>query len=334
MSKTILESLDSAPLDSAPLDSDGVDRRGFLKCMAWAGTGLVWTMSSGILRAETLGEFVTNADRVSKHELIFAQISDTHIGFSKDANKDVTATLRHAMAKLDAAKARPDFLIHTGDLAHTAKAEQYDDLAHILSEYKTKDIFYVPGEHDFTDDGKEYNARFGNGKPGVQTIGDGWYSFDHKGVHFVGLVNSLNLKGKGLGTIGHDQLEWLEKDLSARSASTPIVVFAHMPLWSIYPDWGWSTDDSAAALTYLKRFGSVTILNGHIHQIVQKVEGNITFHTAMSTAFPQPHPGAAPAPGPMKVEADQLQKLLGVTHVNMTIGKHAIATVKDETLAL
>ena len=186
----------------------------------------------------------------------------------------------------------------------------------------------MPGEHDVLgDDGKQYLDRYGKG-----TKGGGWYSFDHKGVHFIGLVNVLNLKAGGLGSLGPEQLEWLEDDVEGLSASTPIVVFTHIPLWSIYPDWGWGTDDSAQALAYLKRFGSVTVLNGHIHQIMQKVEGNVTFHTATSTAFPQPQPGAAPSPGPMKVPADQLRSLLGLSSVNYVLGGHSLAII-DSSLA-
>src|SRR5207247_6227624 len=128
---------------------------------------------------------------------------------------------------------------------------------------------------------------------GKETQGGGWYSFDHRGVHFVGLVNVQNLKAGGLGSLGPEQLEWLEKDLKPRRAGTPIVLFAHIPLWTVYPEWGWGTQDSAQALSYVKRFGSVTVLNGHIHQILRKVEGKVSFHTAMSTAFPQPAPGKA-----------------------------------------
>ena len=151
-------------------------------------------------------------------------------------------------------------------------------------------------------------------------------------MHFIGLVNVLNLKAGGLGSLGSEQLEWLERDVKHLKASTPIIVFAHIPLWSIYPDWGWGTDDSAQALGYLKRFGSVSVLNGHIHQVMQKVEGNITFHTALSTAFPQPAPGTAPSPGPMKVPADQLRNMLGIAHVNFVQGKHSLAVV-DSPLA-
>src|SRR5439155_19812010 len=161
------------------------------------------------------------------------------------------------------------------------------------------------------DDGKQYLERYGKG-----TKGGGWYSFDHQGVHFIGLVNVLNLKAGGLGTLGSEQLEWLEHDVKGLSASTPIVVFAHIPLWAVYPEWGWGTDDSAQALSYLKGFGSVTVLNCHIHQTMQKVAGNITFHTAMSTAFPKPRPGTAPSPAPLKVPAAQLRTLLCITDVN------------------
>ena len=147
-------------------------------------------------------------------------------------------------------------------------------------------------------------------------------------MHFIGLVNVLNLKAGGLGSLGSEQLEWLQDDVKGLSASTPIVVFAHIPLWAVYPDWGWGTDDSAQALSYMKRFGSVTVLNGHIHQTMQKVEGNITFHTATSTAFPQPHPGAAPSPGPMKVPAEQLRSVLGVRTVNYVQGKSPLAIIE------
>ena len=162
--------------------------------------------------------------------------------------------------------------------------------------------------------------RFGKG-----TQGAGWHSFDQGGVHFIGLVNVVNLKAGGLGTLGDEQLEWLEKDVKRLKSSTPIVVFAHIPLWSVYPEWGWGTDDSERALSYLKRFGSVSVLNGHIHQVMQKVEGHVTFHTAMSTAFPQPAPGTAPSPGPMKVADDRLRKVLGLSRMSFHDVNHPIA---------
>jgi 3',5'-cyclic AMP phosphodiesterase CpdA len=253
----------------------------------------------------------------------FVQISDSHIGFNKPANPDVTATLQTAINKINGMRHKPDFIIHTGDLTQLSKPGEFDTLDQALKGAKAKQIYFVPGEHDMlNDNGEQYLQRFGKG-----TKGSGWYSFDHKGVHFVGLVNVANLKAGGMGSLGHEQLEWLEDDLKPRSASTPIVLFAHIPLWTVYPDWGWGTDDSEQALSYVKRFGSVTVLNGHIHQIMQKVEGKVSFHTAMSTAFPQPAPGTAPSAGPMKVPADQLQKVLGITDVNYRVSGSSLAIV-------
>jgi 3',5'-cyclic AMP phosphodiesterase CpdA len=305
-------------------NADGIDRRGFLKCMAWAGTGVLWTVSGGVLASKILG---ATADAAGA-DFTFAQISDSHIGFNKEANKDVIGTLQKAIAKINALPQRPDFILHTGDLSHLSEAEEFDALEQNLRGIKTGGIFYVPGEHDvLSNNGALYRERFGK-----NTLGAGWYSFDRKGVHFIGLVNVVNIREGGLGILGADQLDWLKKDLAPLAASTPIVVFAHIPLWAVYPQWGWGTDDAEQALGLLRRFGSVTVLNGHIHQTVRKVEGNITFHTAMSTAFPQPAPGSAPKPGPMRVEAERLSSVLGITEVNYVEGNHALAVV-DSTLA-
>jgi Icc protein len=307
-------------------NNDGIDRRGFLKCMAWAGTGLVWTMSGGIPVSRAF------AKNISKHssgaaDFSFVQISDSHMGFNKPANPDVVATLQAAVNKINALPSPPDFLLHTGDISHLSRPEQFDTVDQVLQSASAKDVFFVPGEHDVLDDnGKSYLARYGKSSQGA-----GWYSFDHKGVHFIGLVNVMNLKAGGLGSLGGEQLEWMKKDVKHLKHSTPIVVFAHIPLWSVYPEWGWGTDDSAQALAYLKKFGSVTVLNGHIHQTMQKVEGNVTFHTAMSTAFPQPQPGKADSPGPMKVPAERLRSVLGITDVNYVRGQHSLAVV-DSTL--
>jgi 3',5'-cyclic AMP phosphodiesterase CpdA len=294
---------------------DNIDRRGFLKCMAWAGTGTIWTLAGGVPTSRLFG-----ADG-SAGDFTFVQISDSHIGFNKPANTDVLGTLQAAVSKIDSMTVRPDFLIHTGDLTHLSKPEEFDAMEQILKSGRVKQRFYVPGEHDTSvDDGKEYLARYGK-----QTRGSGWFSFDHKGVHFVALVNVIQLEG--MGKLGAAQLAWLEDDLRAKSSSTPIVVFAHIPLWTVYPEWGWSTEDGEQALTLLKRFGSVTVLNGHIHQVMQKVEANVTFHTAMSTAFPQPAPGSAPSPGPMKVPAEQLRKVLGLADVRFVRKPQSLAVV-------
>ena len=307
---------------------DGIDRRGFLKCMAWAGTGAFCVLQGGVLKSYSISRLAEMNPENMKGELSFVQISDSHMGFNKPANPDVAATLQVAVDKINALSAPPEFLLHTGDISHLSKPEEFDSVEQILKSASAKDVFYVPGEHDvLNDDGKQYHERFGKGaQPG------GWYSFEKKGVHFVGLVNVMNLKAGGLGTLGNEQLEWLEKDVKHLKSSTPIIVFAHIPLWTVYPEWGWGTEDSAQALAYLKKFGSVTVLNGHIHQTMQKVEGNVTFHTACSTAFPQPKPGEAPSPGPMKVPAEQLRSVLGITDVNYVAGQHALAVV-DSTLA-
>ena len=304
---------------------DGVDRRGFLKCMAWAGTGLVWTFAAGVPVSQLFG---ASAHQKGGSSFTFVQISDSHIGFDKPANLDVTATLQAAIDKINALAVEPDLILHTGDLSHLSKPGEFDTLDQVLKSARPKQVFYVPGEHDVSlDNGRQFLARYGKG-----TKGAGWQSFDHKGVHFVGLVNVVDLKAGGLGTLGAEQLEWLEDDLKGRTSSTPIVVFAHIPLWAAYPEWGWSTQDSAQALSYLKRFGSVTVLNGHIHQIMQKVESNVTFHTAMATAFPQPVPGTAPSAGPLKVPVEQLRRVLGITNVGYLVGKNDLAVV-DATLA-
>src|ERR1700693_3227040 len=290
--------------------------------MAWTGTGVIWTVSSGILSSRAFGQKM----KAAKGELHFVQISDSHMGFSKPANPDVVGTLQATVDKINALPQQPDFIIHTGDLSHTSKPGEYDTLDQVLKGAKTRQVFFVPGERDTSiDDGKQYLERYGK-----NAKGRGWYSFNHKDVHFVGLSNVVALEG--LGKLGPEQLQWLEADLKAQPTSRPVVVFAHIPLWSVYPEWGWGTEDSAQALGYLKRFGSVTVLNGHIHQVMQKVEGNVTFHTAASTAFPQPQPGKADSPGPMKVPAEQLKSVLGITDVNYVQGQHALAVV-DSTLA-
>ncbi len=310
------------------LNQDGVDRRSFLKCMAWAGTGALCVLQGGVLKSFALSDVMRQKVGDLRGDLSFVQISDSHIGFNKDANPDVTATLRQAIAKINALPETPSFVLHTGDLTHLSKSEEFDTLAQSLKSLKTDQVFCVPGEHDvLNDNGQIFRERFGR-----QAMGDGWYSFDQKGAHFIGLVNVMNLKAGGLGNLGSEQLEWLEKDVAKLKSSTPVVVFAHIPLWAVYPQWGWGTDDSEQALSYLKRFGSVTVLNGHIHQTMQKVEGNITFHTATSTAFPQPQPGQADSPGPMKVPAEKLRDLLGITNVNFVRGKHTLGIV-DSSLA-
>jgi 3',5'-cyclic AMP phosphodiesterase CpdA len=303
----------------------GLGRREVLECMVWAGTGVLWTVSGGVPHSVGL---VGDALAAEPKGFTFLQMSDSHIGFDKAANPDALGTLRQAIAIVKAMPVKPSFIIHTGDITHLSKPAQFDNADKVFSETGVQ-IHYVPGEHDLIDEenGKAYLERYGKG-----TKGAGWYSFDDHGVHFIGLVNVVDLKAGGLGNLGAEQLAWLEADLKDKSNSTPIVVFAHIPLQVLYKEWGWGTEDGTRALALLKRFGSVTVLNGHIHQLAQKVEGNMSFHTALSTAFPQPAPGTAPAPGPMLVPADKLRTYLGLSSITMVQGNKPLAII-DRTLA-
>jgi 3',5'-cyclic-AMP phosphodiesterase len=309
-------------MNTDDINQGGNDRRHFLKCMTWAGTAMVWTVAGGVPRSRLIG----SAEAATGTGFNFVQISDSHLGFDKPANPNTTATLQQALSEVEALQGKPAFMIHTGDISHLSKPAQFDTCQGLMQQTGLT-TYTVPGEHDILEeDGKSYLNRFGKG-----SLGDGWYSFNAGGVHFIGLVNVVNLQGNGLGNLGHEQLEWMEHDVKGLSASTPIVVFAHVPLWLVYQDWGWGTADGAQALSYLKRFGSVTVLNGHIHQVLQKVEGHVAFHTARSTAFPQPAPGTAKGPGPVTVPPGQLKHLLGTAQVSL-VSSHAPLAIVDTPL--
>ena len=312
----------TGPPRTPPAD-DGIDRRGFLHCMAWVGTAVAWTMSGGVLTSRILGQ--AGAD--DEGGFTFVQLSDSHIGFARPANPDVKGTLKRAVEKINALRQAPAFAIHTGDLTHLSKAAEFDDVAEILKGAKVGRTYYVPGEHDVYDKGKLYRERYGKA-----TRGSGWYSFDYKGTHFVGLVNVAGVSHGDLGVLGADQLDWLKKDLAGLAASTPVVAFAHIPLWTVHEKWGWGTSDSEQALALLRRFGSVTVLNGHVHQVLKKVEGKVTFHAAASTAFPQPAPGKGESPGPVKdTPAEKLKSVLGLSRIDYVGRKSGLAVV-DSTL--
>jgi 3',5'-cyclic-AMP phosphodiesterase len=306
-------------------DQDGVSRRHALECMLWAGSGVLWTVSGGVPKSLSL---LGDAQAAIPSSFTFLQISDSHVGFDKAANPNALGTLQEAITKIKALSNKPAFMLHTGDITHLSAPAQFDNAAQVIGSAGL-DVHYVPGEHDILDDtpGKSFLERYGK-----QTKGTGWHSFDQNGVHFIGLVNVVDLKAGSLGTLGAEQLAWLADDVKGLSTSTPIVVFAHIPLWTISKDWGWGTEDAEQALSTLKRFGSVTVLNGHIHQLMQKVEGQVSFYTARSTAFPQPAPGTAPAPLPMVVPADKLRSVLGIRSVVFAQGKEQLA-VTDQALA-
>lgn len=296
------------------------NRRDALKCLG-VGAGTLFTLQGGVFSAVDLAEAQDDMGTP-----LFLQISDTHIGFNKDANPDVIGTLNRTIDRVNAMPRQPGLVLHTGDVSHLSKPGEFDTASQLLSRLKVTELHVVPGEHDVTDGpGAEFFARFGKA-----SNNRGYYSFDANGVHFIALVNVMNFKPNGLGGLGDDQMAWLKDDLAGRSASQPIVVFAHMPLWTIYEPWGWGTGEGEQIAGLLARFGSVTVLNGHIHQIVQKVEGNILFHTARSTAYPQPQAGSGPGPGPLVVPADALPAMLGIT---TAVARGRTLSLADTTLA-
>jgi 3',5'-cyclic-AMP phosphodiesterase len=298
-------------------------REEFLECMAWCGTGVVYGLSGSGMVGRALADGSNMAGGLP--DRTFVQISDTHIGFNGKANQDVIGTFQHAIDKINALPKPPEFVIHTGDLTHLAKAEQFDTVKQMLGTIRAGAFYAVPGEHDVIDDGgTQFFKLFG------RPSGDRWFSFDAAGVHALALTNVVDIT-KG-GILGREQLEWVRADLAKQPASTPIVVTAHIPLYAVYPDWGWTTDDQMELLDMLRRFDAVTVLNGHIHQVLSKADGKITFYTAASTAFPQPKPGEAPKPGPLAVPAGELGKLLGIRTVTVMGGSGAIA-VAEESLA-
>jgi hypothetical protein len=311
------------------LHDSRLSRRSALKCMAFGSAGTLFALSGGLFTPIDLAVAATNRERTAQlGRPLFVQISDTHIGFNKDANPDVNGTLTRTIDLVNGMPEQPALILHTGDITHLSKPAEFDAAQQMMSRLKTTELHTVPGEHDTADATvTEYFNRFGKA-----SNNKGYYSFDHAGVHFIALINVLEFKAGGLGNLGPEQLAWVTADLKGRSSSTPIVVFAHMPLWTVYEPWGWGTGDADQLMSQLHRFGSVTVLNGHIHQIVQKVEGNVTFHTARSTAYPQPAAGQGAGPGPLKVDADQLPGMLGVTSVSLD--KHArTLAFNDSTLA-
>jgi 3',5'-cyclic AMP phosphodiesterase CpdA len=307
-------------------DQSLLSRRNALKCMAYGGAGTLFALSGGVFTPIDLAMAASDKQGAAKlGKPLFVQISDSHIGFNKEANPDVNGTLAQTIDLVNGMYDQPALIIHTGDITHLSKPAEFDLAQQLFTRLRTTEMHSVPGEHDTTDATvTEYFNRFGKASDNK-----GYYSFDHAGVHFVGLINVLQFKPGGLGTLGAEQLAWVAADLKGRSASTPVVVFAHMPLWTIYEPWGWGTGVADQLMSQLRRFGSVTVLNGHIHQIVQKVEGNMTFHTARSTSYPQPVAGVGSGPGPLKVPADQLAAMLGITSVSVV--KHPSALALSDT---
>ncbi|MCW2652737.1 MAG: putative phosphohydrolase [Mycobacterium sp.] len=311
---------------STERDPQTMTRRQLMRHSAWFGAAVVLTVAGGEVISHVAGSSPTaDAAQTARPTLRFAQISDSHIGFTGTANADVAGTFTEAINQVNGLGYTPDFVIHTGDLTHLATPGQFDQVKQMMTGINTPHIFTVPGEHDSVDDGgQKYRQAFGAG-----TRGEGWYSFDVAGVHVIGLVNTLNMAK--LGHLGNDQLDFIQKDVAPLSGDTPIIVFSHIPLFALYPNWGWGTDDATQALSYLRRFSSVTCLNGHVHQLFTKTDGNITFHSGTTTAYPLPHPGDGPAPKPITLPAGKLHDALGIREVSYTKGQQALA-LKEQTL--
>ncbi|MDQ2917021.1 MAG: metallophosphoesterase [Pseudomonadota bacterium] len=313
-----------SPNDTADAGHDPARRRALNCLAAWSGAAVVWTIAGGVPRA--LGATTANESMASAEgPLTFVQISDTHIGFRKEANPDVVGSLRRAMADINALPQAPAFVVHTGDVSHLSKPEEFGHARELLRELHVDHVHAIPGEHDTIDEGVNGYLKFfdhdGNGKA--------WYSFNQGGAHFIGLNNVLGFKMGRLAALGDEQIAWMKNDLSGVSGSTPIVVLAHIPLWTVWEPWGWGTADSAQAIALLRPYGSVTVLNGHIHQVLQKVEGHIALHTAMSLAYPLPTPGQSGIgePGPVTVPAGELGKLLGTRELSIVRGRQELAMI-------
>ena len=318
-----------AEIPEGPAGPDGMSRRQLLRHAGWFGSAVVLTVAGGEVISHVAHDkdsAAAAATAADADALRFVQISDSHIGFAGAANTDVTASFGEAIDQINTLGFRPNFVMHTGDLTHLSTPAQFDQVRQMLTDVRTERVFTVPGEHDSVgDSGRAYRQTFGAG-----TTGDGWYSFDTHGVHFITLVNTLSLEK--LGHLGNDQIDFVRRDVAGLSPDTPIVVFSHIPLFAMYPAWGWSTDDALQVLALLRRFASVTCLNGHVHQLFSVTEGNVTFHSATTTAYPLPAPGKAPAPTPQVLPAGHLKEALGIRTVTYKSGTTALA-ITDTRLA-
>ncbi len=290
-------------------------RSSFLEHIAWTGGGIAWSLSA-------TGLLVSTPSSAAADPFSFVQISDSHIGFARPENPDVLGTFAKTIEAINSLPRQPSFVVHTGDVTHLSKPAQFDAAKQALASLKAP-LIVLPGEHDVIGTPQHFFDAFAR-----SDAPNGWFSFDQGGIHFLALVNVFNFEIDG--KLGAEQLDFAEKDLAAQKPSTPVVVFGHVPLYALYPQWGWTTEDGARVLAALRRFDAVTVLNGHIHQIVQHSEGNIRFATAASTAYPQPAPGAAEKPGPIKVPGETLLKVLGYRSVELV--SDAPARIADRSL--
>ncbi len=293
-----------------------MQRRKFIEHVSWTGLGIVWAVgSNGLFTACQVGE-QTAQNTSTTSPFSFVQISDTHIGFKKPANEHVTDTLQKTINAINALPTPPAFVVHTGDISHLSKPEEFDLAKQLLSQLKVP-LVTLPGEHDTIGDrGKAYEEAFLR-----KDVREGLQVWDQAGIHFVSLTNVLDFGTTGSGKLGQAQLDVLAKDLAGQKSDTPLVIFSHIPLYDLYPKWGWATADSAQLLSLLSRFASVTVLTGHIHQVIEHSEGNIRFHTATTTAYPLPAPGHGEKPSPVKLPEKSLLAELGFRTVEVMTGK-------------
>jgi Icc protein len=303
----------------------GMTRRQLIRHSAWFGAAVALTFTGGEVISRIAGDAAGNASS-NTGQLQFVQVSDSHLGFSGTANPDVTATFAMAINQVNSLGYQPDFVMHTGDITHLSTPAEFGLAREMMSDLRTPRVFTVPGEHDaINDGGRAYRKFFG-----AQTLGEGWFSFDIKGVHIISLVNTTSVDA--LGHLGADQLDFVRRDVAGLSSETPVILFSHIPLFAMYPAWGWSTDDAVKLLAMFRRFGSVTCLNGHVHQLFKKTEGNVTFLSAAPTCYPLPAPGHGPAPLPVTLPAGKLTSALGVRTVSYQTGSKNLA-IADEQLA-
>lgn len=278
-------------------------RRELMKLVALGGGAVYISGLTGCAQGAIGKAMASDADQ----DFYFVQLSDTHWGFSGAPNPDAANTLRKAVASVNALQKQPDFIVFTGDLTHTTDdpAERRRRLAEfrdIVSALKVKQVRFMPGEHDASlDRGAAYKEFFG----------DTFYSFDHKGVHFIAVDNVSDPGAR----IGDEQLAWMKDDLAKRPAGSPIVVLTHRPLFDLVPKWDWATRDGAQAMEILMAYPKVTVFYGHIHQEHHHMTGHIAHHSAKSLIFPLPAPGSQPARTPLPWDPAQPNRGLGFREV-------------------
>lgn len=316
------------------LDCSAFDRRELLKllgvgglvhsaalagCAPQAGVLPTSPVSPGAPHSSTPG----GSPLVTPEAFAFLQLSDTHWGYSGAANPEAASTLRQAVATINASAVPLDFVVFTGDLTHRApddaeRRRRLKEFQSIVSELKVPVRHFLPGEHDADlDEGAAFRDLFGPTH----------YAFDHKGVHFVALDNVSDPKS----TIGQPQLEWLANDLKKVRPESPVVVFAHRPLFELQPDWDWTTADGSDAIRTLATHQNVTVFYGHIHQEHHFKTGAIAHHAARSLIFPLPAPGSAPKRVPLSWESAATDHGIGYRTIQEAAGS---ASPEEHSLTL